>query len=168
MTSPKMNLPDDLLINAADEVLIRQDLTLTALGRRPADRLLRVGRLLDVHSRTWLDDQEIVIKGRRIAYVGPAGSYTGDVGERSHEPHLAAVPGFGEAHKHIESSHLTPEWEAALVMPHGVTWTCEASHEFSNVNGARNLEFWLEARRRGSPMKIFPLPGSAVPPTDQG
>ena len=29
----------------------------------------------------------------------------------------------------------------------------------------KNLEFWLEARRRGSPMKIFPLPGSAVPPT---
>ncbi len=165
MTSPIANLPDDLLVNAADEVLIRQDLTLTALSRRPANRLLRVGRLLDVHSRTWLEDQEIVIKGRRIAYVGPAGSYKGEVSERVHEPDLAAVPGFGEAHKHIESSHLTPEWEAALVMPHGVTWTCEASHEFSNVNGARNLEFWLEARRRGSPMKIFPLPGSAVPPT---
>ena len=48
MTSPTTNLPDDLLVNAVDEVSIRQDLTLTALGRRPADRLLRVGRLLDV------------------------------------------------------------------------------------------------------------------------
>ncbi len=68
-------------------------------------------------------------------------------------------------HKHIESSHLTPEWEAALVLPRGNTWTCEASHEFSNVDGPHNLEFWLEARKRGSPLKIFPLPGSAVPPT---
>ena len=68
-------------------------------------------------------------------------------------------------HKHIESSHLTPECEAALVLPRGNTWTCEASHEFSNVNGAHNLEFWFEARRRGSPLKIFPQPGSAVPPT---
>ncbi|MBZ9938912.1 amidohydrolase family protein [Mesorhizobium sp. BR1-1-16] len=158
-------LPDDLIIEAGDEIAIRQDLTLTALGKRPADRVLRVGRLLDVHSRSWLVDQEIVIKGRRIAYVGPAGSWTGDVAERLHEPDLAAVPGFGEAHKHIESSHLTPEYETALVMPRGCTWVCEASHEFSNVNGAKNLEFWLEARRRGSPMKIFPLPGSAVPPT---
>ncbi|MGK9051056.1 adenine deaminase [Neorhizobium petrolearium] len=165
MVSAPDTLPDDLLINAADEVRIRQDLVLTALGKRPADRLLRVGRLLDVHSRTWLDDQEIVIKGRRIAYVGPAGSYTGEVAERAYEPDLLAVPGFGEAHKHIESSHLTPEFEAALVMPRGVTWTCEASHEFSNVQGARNLEFWLTARRAGLPMKIFPLPGSAVPPT---
>jgi len=75
------------------------------------------------------------------------------------------VPGFGEAHKHIESSHLTPEWEAALVLPRGTTWTCEASHEFSNVAGPHTLDFWFAARRAGSPMKIFPLPGSAVPPT---
>ena len=158
-------LPQDLLINAADEVLIRQDLTLVALGKRPADKSLRVGKLLDVHTRTWLDDQEIVMRGKRIAWVGPAGDYAGQVKERLHEPKLAAVPGFGEVHKHIESSHLTPEWEAALVMPRGNTWTCEASHEFSNVDGPHNLEFWFKARLAGSPLKIFPQPGSAVPPT---
>jgi len=158
-------LPPDDLIEAAKEVLIRQDLTLTALGKRPADKLLRVGRLLDVHTRTWQEDWEIAIKGRRIAFLGPAGSYQGAAAERFHEPRLSAVPGFGEVHKHIESSHLTPEWEAALVLPRGNTWTCEASHEFSNVDGPHNLEFWLEARKRGSPLKIFPLPGSAVPPT---
>jgi adenine deaminase len=158
-------LPADLLITADEEVRIRQHLALVALGKRPADRALRVGRLLDVHGRRWHEDQEIVMSGRRIAWVGPAGSYPGEVGERVHEPDLAAVPGFGEVHKHIESSHLTPEWEAALVMPRGCTWVCEASHEFSNVNGPHNLEFWLKARLAGSPMKIFPLPGSAVPPT---
>ncbi|PZR12118.1 MAG: adenosine deaminase [Azospirillum brasilense] len=159
------SLLDDLLIDAANEVSIRQELTLVALGKRPADRVLRVGRLLDVHTRSWMEDAEIVIRGRRIAYVGPAGSWPGEAGERVHEPDLAAVPGFGEVHKHIESSHLTPEWEAALVLPRGNTWTCEASHEFSNVDGPHNLEFWLTARRQGSPLKIFPLPGSAVPPT---
>ena len=157
--------PVDDLIEAPKEVRIRQDLALVALGKRPADKALRVGRLLDVHTRTWREDWEIVIKGRRIAWVGPSGEYQGEVAERFHEPGLSAVPGFGEVHKHIESSHLTPEWEAALVLPRGNTWTCEASHEFSNVNGPRNLEFWLEARKRGSPLKIFPLPGSAVPPT---
>ncbi|MBV8838360.1 MAG: adenine deaminase, partial [Alphaproteobacteria bacterium] len=157
--------PADLLIDAADEVRVRQDLVLTALGKRPADRALRVGRLFDVHSRSWAEDQEIIIKGRRIAWVGPAGTYPGTVAERVERRNLAAVPGFGEVHKHIESTHLTPEWEAALVLPRGNTWTCEASHEFSNVDGPHNLAFWLEARRRGSPLKIFPLPGSAVPPT---
>ncbi len=162
MTTP---FPADLHITAADEVKIRQDLLLVALGKRPADRILRVGRLLDVHSRQWLDDQEIVIKGRRIAWVGPAGQYAGTAAEHVHEPDLAAVPGFGEVHKHIESSHLTPEYEAALVIPRGNTWTCEASHEFSNVDGPNNLSFWFAARAAGSPLKIFPQPGSAVPPT---
>ncbi len=158
------SLPDHL-ISAADEVRIRQRLVRIALGHAPADTRLRVGRLLDVHSRMWLTDQEIIIAGRRIAYVGPSGTWPGTVGREVHEPELMAVPGFGEVHKHIESSHVTPEWEAALVLPHGNTWTCEASHEFSNVNGARNLEFWFAARLAGSPQKIFPLPGSAVPPT---
>jgi adenine deaminase len=158
-------IPTDINPTAADEIAIRQQLTLVALGKEPADVGLRIGRLLDVATRTWLKDQEIIIKGRRIAYVGPAGSYPGEVKTRIHESDLAAVPGLGEVHKHIESSHLTPEWEAALVLPRGNTWTCEASHEFSNVNGAKTLEFWLKAREAGSPLKIFPLPGSAVPPT---
>ncbi|GGG19777.1 adenine deaminase 2 [Rhizobium wenxiniae] len=155
----------DTTIDADSEVRIRQRLTLVALGKEKADVALRVGRLLDVATRTWSEDQEIIIKDRRIAYVGKAGSYPGEVGTRVHEPDLSAVPGLGEVHKHIESSHLTPEWEAALVLPRGNTWTCEASHEFSNVNGAKTLEFWLKAREAGSPLKIFPLPGSAVPPT---
>ncbi|ABD56150.1 adenine deaminase [Jannaschia sp. CCS1] len=157
--------PTDHLIRAADEVKIRQRLVRVALGHVAGDTRLRVGKLLDVHSRMWLSDQEIILSGRRIAYVGPAGSYPGGVAHEVHEPDLMAVPGFGEVHKHIESSHVTPEWEAALVLPHGNTWTCEASHEFSNVNGPHNLEFWLTARLAGSPQKIFPLPGSAVPPT---
>ncbi|MET0440285.1 MAG: adenine deaminase C-terminal domain-containing protein, partial [Devosia sp.] len=158
-------LPDDLIVNAKDEVAIRKHLALVALGKKPADRAVRVGRLLDTYGRNWHEDQEVVISGRRVAWVGRAGAYPGEVAERVDRRQFSAVPGFGEVHKHIESSHLTPEWEAALVLPHGCTWTCEASHEFSNVNGPKNLEFWLTARRAGSPAKIFPLPGSAVPPT---
>jgi adenine deaminase len=164
-TSASMSLPDDLILNVADEVAIRQHLTLVALGKRPADLAIEVGRLLSVHSRHWLTDQEVIVSGRRIAFVGPAGSYPGQVTRRVRYPHLAAVPGFGEVHKHIESTHITPEFEAALVLPRGNTWTCEASHEFANVNGPRNIEFWQKARRAGSPLKVFIQPGSAVPPS---
>ncbi len=166
-TVPTMSrpLPDDLLIDPGDEIEIRRDLVQVALGRRPADCILRVGRLFDAATATWLDDAEIVIRGRRVAFTGPAGSWGGKAEYTFGRRALSAVPGFGEVHKHIESSHLTPEHEAALVLPRGNTWTCEASHELSNVNGAGNLDFWLAARRAGSPLKIFPLPGSATPPT---
>ncbi|WP_319496121.1 adenine deaminase C-terminal domain-containing protein [uncultured Cohaesibacter sp.] len=153
------------MITAKSEVQIRQHLTLVALGKAPADRVLHVGKLLDTATRSWTEKQEIVIKGDRIAYVGPIGSWPGTCETIVKRPDLMAIPGLGEVHKHIESSHLTPEWEAALVLPRGNTWTCEASHEFSNVRGSRTVEFWLEARKHGSPLKIFPLPGSAVPPT---
>ena len=159
------DFPDDLILSAEDDVTIRQHLTLVALGKRPADLLIEVGRLLAVHSRMWLDDYEIVVSGRRIAFVGPRGSYKGTVAKRVSYPNLSAVPGFGEVHKHIESTHLTPEFEAELVLPRGNTWTCEASHEFANVNGPKNTEFWQKARLQGSPLKIFVQPGSAVPPS---
>jgi adenine deaminase len=160
-----MQQPDDLILNPHDEVAIRQHLTLVALGKRPADLAIEVGRMLAVYARVWVDDQEIIVSGRRIAYVGPRGSYKGEVKARVSYPHLSAVPGFGEVHKHIESTHLTPEFEAALVIPRGNTWTCEASHEFANVNGPKNTEFWQKARREGSTLKIFIQPGSAVPPS---
>src|SRR4051812_2845649 len=160
-----MPLPDDLILNAQDDIAIRQNLTLVALGKRPADRAVEVGRLFAVHGQKWLENQEIIISGRRIAYVGPIGSYRGSVAERVAYPQLSAVPGFGEVHKHIESTHLTPEFEAALVIPRGNTWTCEASHEFANVNGPKNTEFWQKARLAGSPLKVFIQPGSAVPPS---
>ena len=89
---------EDITIDAANEVLIRQRLTLVALGKEKADVALRVGKLLDVATRTWLEDQEIIIKDRRIAYVGNAASYPGEVLQRVHEPDLAAVPGLGEVH----------------------------------------------------------------------
>lgn len=158
-------LPQDLILNAKDEVRIRQNLTLVALGKRPADLIIEVGRLLIVHTGHWVDDQEIVICGRRIAYIGPINSWKGQAKTHVKYPNLSAVPGFGEVHKHIESSHITPEYEAELVLPRGNTWTCEASHEFANVNGSKNIEFWQKSRLAGSPLKIFIQPGSAVPPS---
>jgi adenine deaminase len=137
-----------------------------ALGRKPADLIVRGAKVLSVFSLLWADDQDIVIAGGRVAWVGPRGKWPGPPGGRIHSAKgLSAVPGFGESHKHIESTHLSPEYEAALVVPLGNTWTVECSHEFANVSGEHNVEFWLEARRRGSPLKIFPVLASACPPT---
>ncbi len=65
---------DDLLLDASTEVGLRQHLVLVALGKAPADLAIEVGRLFASYSRQWLVDQEIVVAGRRIAYIGPIGS----------------------------------------------------------------------------------------------
>ncbi|SEK21626.1 adenine deaminase [Pacificibacter marinus] len=152
-------------IDFKHEIELRKSLVQVALGRVEADVLLQVGRLLDTATATWIEGADIAMLQGRIAFVGPRGSFPGHAKTTVDRSTLSAVPGLGEVHKHIESSHITPEFEAALVVPRGNTWTCEASHELSNVLPKQTLDFWLKARAAGSPLKIFPLPGSAVPPT---
>jgi len=147
------------------EIQTRQQLVDVALGRVPADLVLRGATVLNVVTREWLPQQDIVIAAERIAWVGPQGQWAGTATQIVDVNGLWAVPGFGESHKHIESTYLTPEYEAALVVPRGNTWTVEDSHEISNVVGEYNVEFWLQAERAGSPLKIFPSIGSATPPT---
>lgn len=148
-----------------EEVLTRQDLIQTALAREPADLLIEGPTVLNVFTQEWLPNQDIVIRDKRIAWVGDSGTWPGTAKAKLKAHKEWAVPGFGESHKHIESSYLTPEYEAALVIPRGNTWTMEGSHELSNAIGPMNVEFWLMAEKAGSPLKIFPAIGSATPPT---
>ena len=148
-----------------EETKIRQSLVQVALAREAADLIIRGANVLNVFTLMWMPDTDIVVKGKRIAWVGPTGQWKGRAGNIVDAKGLYAVPGFGESHKHIESSLLSPEWEAALVIPMGNTWTSEGSHEFSNVSGPHNVEFWLTPEKHGSPLKIFPALGSATPPS---
>jgi adenine deaminase len=148
-----------------EETRIRQELVQVALEKEPADLVIRGATVLNVFTLMWEPDQDIVIRGKRIAWVGPSGQWKGKCSNIFDAKGLWAVPGFGESHKHIESTLLSPEWEAALVVPLGNTWTTEGSHEFSNVSGVHNVEFWLTPGRHGSPLKIFPALGSATPPS---
>ena len=149
----------------SEETKTRQDLVQVALGREPADLIIRGATVLNVFTLSWEQNQDIVVRGKRIAWVGAAGTWPGTCTNIFDAKGLWAVPGFGEAHKHIESTFLSPEWEAALVIPLGNTWTTEGSHEFSNVSGPHNVEFWLMPGKVGSPLKIFPSLGSATPPS---
>ena len=148
-----------------DETKIRQNLVQVALGREPADLVIRGATVLNVYTLMWEQNQDIVVRGKRIAWVGPSGQWKGKCSNIFDAKGLWAVPGFGESHKHIESTLLSPELEAALVIPLGNTWTTEGSHEFSNVSGVHNVEFWNTPARHGSPLKIFTALGSATPPS---
>ena len=147
------------------ETKLRQQLVQVALGREPADLIIRGATVLNVFTLQWEPAQDIVIKGPRIAWVGPVGQWPGQCENVVLAEGEWAIPGFGESHKHIESTHVTPEYEAALVIPDGNTWTVDGTHEFGNVDGEHNAEFWLKARDAGSPFKHFVAMSSATPPT---
>jgi adenine deaminase len=149
----------------SQEILTRQALTQVALGRTSADLVIQNVTLLNVFTQEWQSAQDIVVAQGRIAWIGETGGWTGQAQDTFDASGLWAVPGFGESHKHIESSYLTPEYEAALVIPQGNTWTVEGSHEVSNVVGVHTADFWLKAEKAGSPLKIFLAIGSATPPT---
>ena len=147
------------------ELKVREHTIQVALAKRKADLIVSNTTILNVFTSEWLQGQDIVIAGERIAWVGETGTWPGQAAKIIDAKGMHIVPGFGESHKHIESSYLTPEYEAALVIPRGNTWTVEGSHEMSNVIGNHNAEFWLKAEDAGSPLKIFPAIGSATPPT---
>ena len=60
-------MTDDLILTATEEVAVRQHLLQVALGHAPADLVVSVGRLFASYACEWLEDQEVVISGRRIA-----------------------------------------------------------------------------------------------------
>jgi adenine deaminase len=72
------------------------------------------------------------------------------------------LPGFIDAHVHIESSLLTPERFAELVLPCGVTTVIADPHEIANVKGAAGIAYMLEAAA-GLPLDIRYMLPSCVP-----
>ena len=74
------------------------------------------------------------------------------------------LPGFIDAHIHLESSLVLPREFARAVLPHGTTTVVTDPHEIANVMGADGIEYMLQATR-GLPVEVkFMLP-SCVPAT---
>ncbi len=91
-----------------------------AMGRKPADRVLRRGRWVCVQSGEVLDGTDVAIAGERIAYVGPDAAHTiGPETEVVEAEGKHLVPGLLDGHMHVESSMLTVTEFVRAVAPHG-------------------------------------------------
>ncbi len=74
------------------------------------------------------------------------------------------IPGFVDAHIHIESSLLCPSRFAEVVLPHGTIATVSDPHEIANVLGIEGIKYMIEDSKQ-VPMKIFFTAPSCVPAT---
>ncbi|MEM3736489.1 MAG: adenine deaminase [Candidatus Bathyarchaeia archaeon] len=72
------------------------------------------------------------------------------------------LPGFMDAHIHIESSMLTPASFAELALPHGTTCLVFEPHEVANVCGVKGIEYMLKNK---TPLRLFFTAPSCVPAT---
>jgi adenine deaminase len=74
------------------------------------------------------------------------------------------VPGFIDAHIHIESSLMTPSFFAESVIPHGTAAVVADPHEIANVAGMKGIDFMMK-ESEGLPLKAFFTAPSCVPAT---
>jgi adenine deaminase len=74
------------------------------------------------------------------------------------------LPGFIDAHVHIESSMLVPSQFARLAVVHGTVATVSDPHEIANVCGMPGIEFMIEDGAR-TPFKFYFGAPSCVPAT---
>jgi adenine deaminase len=95
------------------------------------------------------------IVGTRIAAIEPCA-------EMANMPFI--IPGFVDAHVHVESSMLVPSEFARLAVTHGTVATVSDPHEIANVCGMAGVEFMLQNAKQVNFKFNFGAP-SCVPAT---
>ena len=129
-----------------------------AAGREKADLVLKNATYVNVFSNE-LCTADIAVAERLIVGMG---SYQGveEVDMRG----KIVLPGFLDAHIHLESSLVSPKEFVKAVLPHGTTTVITDPHEIANVMGTDGIEYMLQATE-GLPVDVrFMLP-SCVPAT---
>jgi adenine deaminase len=127
-----------------------------ARGDEPADVVIRGGRVLSVFTREWLDCDVAIVDG----VIAGLGRYDGhDVIDADGR---FVVPGFIDAHMHLESSKLLVDEFARLVLPFGTTAVVADPHEIANVLGTDGVHWLLDASA-GLPLDVYFMASSCVP-----
>lgn len=111
--------------------------------------------LINIFEKT-IQEAEIHISGKHISKIEITGS------ENRTLPYI--LPGFTDAHVHVESSMLTPAQFARLAVVHGTIATVSDPHEIANVLGVEGVHFMIQDGKRVPFKFCFGAP-SCVPAT---
>ena len=129
-----------------------------AAGRAPADLVLKNATYVNVFSNELCHGDIAVAEGLIVGMGEYHGKVEVDVSGK------LVLPGFIDAHIHLESSLVSPTEFAKAVLPHGTTTVITDPHEIANVMGTDGIEYMLQATE-DLPVDVrFVLP-SCVPAT---
>ena len=112
--------------------------------------------MLSVFTREWLETDVAIVDG----WIAGLGDYGGN--EVVDASGRWVVPGFVDAHVHIESSKMLADEFARLVLPFGTTAVVADPHEVANVLGTDGVHWLLDATA-GLPLDIYFMASSCVP-----
>jgi adenine deaminase len=127
-----------------------------ARGDELADVVIEGGNVFSVFTREWLETEVAVCDD----YIAGLGEYAGK--QIVHAGGKYVVPGFVDAHMHLESSKLLVDEFARLVLPLGTTTVVADPHEIANVLGTDGIH-WLADLADEVPLDIFFMASSCVP-----
>ena len=136
-----------------------EELLKIARGDAPAETLFEGGQVVNVLSGE-VEQVDVAVAGGTVVGVG-----NGLEAERHVD--LAGrylLPGFIDAHVHIESSLVTPHQFARGVVPRGTTTVVSDPHEIANVHGVAGIRYMLDASE-GLPLAVYLMASSCVPAT---
>lgn len=130
-----------------------------ARGLDPSDLVIRNARWLDVFTCEFVEG-DIAIRDGVVVRMAK-----GLKGEREIDAAGAhVVPGFIDAHVHLESSLLVPESFERVVLPKGTTTAICDPHELANVLGVPGIQFFLDAAKT-TRLDLRVMASSCVPAT---
>jgi adenine deaminase len=130
-----------------------------ALGREPADLVIRNARILDLATGA-LAPGDVAVAGDMI--IGVYDDYDGKVIVDGRG--AVVVPGFIDTHVHVESTCVTPAEFDRCALPRGTTTAICDPHEIVNVLGTEGLEYFLDSAGR-TVMDLKVQLSSCVPAT---
>ena len=141
------------------QLVAKQRIIAVAAGREKADLVLKNAKYLNVFSNEFLCG-DIAVANGLIAGVGKYDGKTEiDVSGK------LVLPGFIDAHIHLESSMVTPAEFAKAVVAHGTTTVITDPHEITNVMGSDGVEYMIQASQN-LPIDVHFMMPSCVPATE--
>ncbi len=150
-------------MNSHVEMDISRSLVDVAMGRVPADLVIRDGVWVCVQSGEMISHTDVAIKSERIAFVGADASHTISTNTQIIDAHGAfLVPGLLDAHMHVESGMLTVTEFVRAVIPHGTTGMFIDPHEIANIFGLKGVRLMVE-EAACQPIHVWVQMPSCVP-----
>lgn len=143
----------------------RKQLIAAARGDIPMDLVIRGANLVNVFTAEIYQADVGVKDGRYSAiasYENGQPTFHMNGKKEVDAQHKYIMPGFIDAHVHIESTLVTPDMFASEVIRHGTTTAVIDPHEMANVLGVEGVTYMIEASQ-GLPVQILTTIPSSVP-----